>query len=114
METEGLLEMKQHLSVTFERRIDELMERVEQEAGDDELEALLIPLIARVRAASEVTRQMLAVEAEVATHADLQEQLAEAGSEDAAALSGERARVAQERLDVLADQLASLKEQFDV
>jgi hypothetical protein len=114
METEGLLEIKQHFSVTLERRIDELMERIEQEGEDEDLEAILIPLIAGVRAASEVARQMLAVEAEVATHVDLREQLMDAGSDDAAALSGERARVAQERLDVLTQQLNSMKEQFDV
>ena len=114
MENGGRLEIKQHVSESLESRVDELMERIEQEVDDDALEALLIPLVARVRAASEVTRQILAVEAEVGTHRALQDQLAASGSEDLSTLSGKRADDAQERLDVLTDQLAALKGWFDV
>jgi len=114
MGTEGLLDIKQYITSSLERQVDDLMERVEQEVQDEVLESLLIPMIANVRAASEVTRQLLAVEAEVATHRELQEQLAEAGSHNTSALSGQRADAAQERLDVLTEQLRALKDRFDV
>jgi len=100
MATEGLLEIKQHISDSLEKGIADLMERIEEGLEDDDLETLVAELLSRVRAAAEVTRQVLAVEAEVRTHRDLK--------------NADGANDAQQRLDVLTGQLASLKGHFHV
>ncbi len=114
METEGLLEIKQHISDSLEKGVGDLMERIENEISDEDLETLMSDLLSRVRAAAEVSRQLLAVEAEMRTHRTMQEQLVDGGAADAGALAGERADDAEARLDTLTDQLVTLKGLFNV
>ena len=100
MATDELLETKQHISDSMEKGIADLMERIEEGLEDDDLESLVADLLGRVRAAAEVTRQLLAVEAEVRAHQQMQ--------------NAARAGDAQQRLDALTDQLAMLKGHFNV
>ena len=84
MSTDQLLQIKQHISVSLEREVGSLMEKIEGGIDDEALEEIVTLLLARVRATAEITRQILD---------------AESGSND--------------RLEALVRSLAEIKEEFD-